>query len=77
MAFVAHSDVSLFFSLKKKNKKQKTKNHRKLNSWRHHPSIRPTSIKYIMPGLGTASVAFAAYVGVEWLLAPAHHDDHH
>jgi hypothetical protein len=48
---------------------------RKLNSWRFHPALRPSSIKDVVPGLGTASVLFAAYCGVEWLMKPA--ESHH
>ncbi len=48
-----------------------------MNAWRWHPSIRPTSIFDFMPGLGGATVAFAAFLGYQWLTAPSHRGAHH
>ena len=31
------------------------------NAWRHHPSIRPTHLRHVVPGLGTASVLASVY----------------
>ncbi|RKP10569.1 NADH dehydrogenase 1 beta subcomplex subunit 3 [Thamnocephalis sphaerospora] len=41
----------------------------KLEAWRKHPVFsRTAQLRASFPGLGIATVAFAAYCGVEWAL---------
>ena len=47
--------------------------------WRRHPMLRPTHLKHVFPGFGTAAAIMGVYIVGEQvyeLVCPPHHHDH-